>query len=186
VIGMGRNPHRVAPLRPRRPAAILPSVPLPPGSSAPPAQALDAAGAPVALASLAASGPALLFFYKGDCGASDAAAHALPRAATIPGLAVAAVSQDDPSLTGRFARAHRLEPRVRVLVDPEPWAASEAFGVLATPTWILLAPGGRVVAALEGWSRDDVNALAARAASLAGAAPAIVSTPADGPAFRPG
>jgi peroxiredoxin len=165
---------------------MLPAVPVTPGSPAPPAQALDAAGAPVELASLAASGPALLFFYKGDCGASDAAAHALPRAATIPGLAVAAVSQDDAFLTGRFAQAHRLGAPVRVLVDPEPWPASDAYGVLATPTWILLAPGGRVATALEGWSRDDVNALAARAASLAGAPPAVVSTPADGPAFRPG
>jgi peroxiredoxin len=164
---------------------MLPAVPLSPGSSAPPAQALDAAAAPVELAALAASGPALLFFYKGDCGASDAAAHALPRAAAIPGLAVAAVSQDDAFLTERFAQAHRLDA-VRVLVDPEPWPASDAFGVLSTPTWILLARGGRVEAALEGWSRDEVNALAARAASLAGAAPAIVSTPADGPAFRPG
>jgi hypothetical protein len=60
------------------------------------------------------------------------------------------------------------------------------LGVLATPTWVLLAPGGRVDAVLEGWSRDDANALVARAAALAGAPAAVVSRPADGPAFRPG
>jgi hypothetical protein len=38
----------------------------------------------------------------------------------------------------------------------------------------------------EGWSRDDANALAARAAALAGAPAVTVSTAADGPAFRPG
>jgi peroxiredoxin len=143
-------------------------------------------GTPVDLATLAARGPALLFFYKGDCGASDAAAHVLPRAAAIPGLAVAAVSQDDAFLTDVFARSHGLETPVRVLLDPEPWPASDAFGVLSTPTWFLLAPGGRVEAILEGWSRDDANALAAHAAALAEARPVPVSTPADGPAFRPG
>ena len=75
---------------------------------------------------------------------------------------------------------------MRVLVDPEPWPASEAFGVRSTPTWVLLAPGGRVDAVREGWSRDDANALAARAAALAEAPARLVSTPADGPAFRPG
>ncbi|HET8541223.1 MAG TPA: hypothetical protein VFL83_15215 [Anaeromyxobacter sp.] len=161
-------------------------MPLPPGTLAPPASAVSLDGTPVDLPALAAARPALLFFYKGDCAASDAAAHVLPRAAAIGGVAVAAVSQDDAFLTEVFARNHRLAGPVRVLLDPEPWPASDAFGVLSTPTWILLAPGGRVHAVLEGWSRDDANALAARAAALANAAPVVVSTPADGPAFRPG
>jgi hypothetical protein len=51
---------------------------------------------------------------------------------------------------------------------------------------VLLAPGGCVEDVAEGWSRDAVNALAARAAALAGHPAPVVSTPADGPAFRPG
>src|SRR5512133_848184 len=141
-------------------------MPLVPGTPLPPAaRALALDGAPVDLGALAAAGPAILFFYKGDCPASDAAAHVLPRAAAIPGMAaVAAISQDDELLTEAFARTHRLAGPVRVLLDPEPWPASDAFGVLTTPTFVLIAPGGRVDAVLEGWSRDDVNALAARAA----------------------
>ncbi len=173
-------------------------MPVAPGSPAPPAEAfalegapddpgLALAGAPVALDALAAGRPALLFFYKGDCGASDAAAHVLPRLAAVPGLLVAAVSQDAPIDTQVFSNAHRLSSRgVRMLLDPEPWAASDAYEIAATPTFVLLAPDGRVDAVLEGWSRDDANALAARAAALAGAPPPVVSTPADGPAFRPG
>ena len=173
-------------------------MPVAPGSSAPPAQVLALAGEaqdpalaelgePLDLAGLAARGPALLFFYKGDCGASDAAAHVLPRLARVPGLAVAAVSQDPPFDTAVFSGAHGLAMGgVRVVVDPEPWRVSDAYGVLATPTFVLLAAGGRVEAVLEGWSRDDANALATRAAALAGAPPRVVSTPADGPAFRPG
>ncbi len=144
------------------------------------------AGGAVDLAALAGAGPALLFFYGGDCPASVLAAHALPRLASIPGVVVAAVSQDPARETRAFAARNGFGAAVRTLVDPEPWEASHAFGVRVTPTWILLAPGGRVESVAEGWSRDDANALAARAAALAGAPALVVSTPADGPAFRPG
>jgi hypothetical protein len=163
----------------------------PPASAASPAgAALDAlapGAAPVELAGLAAGGPALVFFYRGDCPASEAAAPALPRFAEIPRLAVAAVSQDGAGETVAFARAHGWAPGLRVLVDPEPWATSNAWGVAVTPTFVLLAPGGRVEEVVEGWSRAEANALAARASALAGAPPVVVSSPEDGgPAFRPG
>jgi peroxiredoxin len=161
-------------------------VSVPTGSPAPTATAIAPGGARVDLRALAAGGPALLFFYKGDCGASEAAAHALPRLAAIPGVSVAAVSQDGEAETRRFAAERGLGPPVRVLVDPEPWPASRAYDVFATPTWVLLGPGGRVEAVAEGWSRDEANALATRAAALAGAPAPVVSAPSDGPAFRPG
>ena len=161
-------------------------MPIHPGEAAPAAQVRDLAGGAVDLAAPAAAGPALLFFYKGDCPASGLAAHALPRLAAVPGVAVAVVSQDEDAETRAFASRHGLGEGVAVLVDPAPWRASDAYGVLVTPTWVLLAPGGSVEAVCEGWSRDDANALAARAAALAGALPRVVSTPADGPAFRPG
>jgi hypothetical protein len=71
--------------------------------------------------------------------------------------------------------------------DPPPWRASDAFGVRATPTWVLLDASGRVAATAEGWSRAEANALARHAVRLAGAPPAEVAP--DGgpePAFRPG
>jgi peroxiredoxin len=157
-----------------------------PGDAAPAARVRDLGGRALDLAGLAAARPALLFFYKGDCPASGVAAHALPRlAAAVPGVAVAAVSQDGDADARAFAASHGLAG-VSVLVDEAPYPASDAFGVLVTPTWLLLAPGGRVDAVAEGWSRDDANALAARAAALAGAPAPVVSTAADGPGFRPG
>jgi hypothetical protein len=139
------------------------------------------------VASLAARGPALLFFYKGDCSASEAAAHVLPRLAAVAGLAVLAISQDGPEDTDAFSRAHRLAAGgVRMIVDPEPWPASVEYGVAITPTFVLLAPGGKVEARFEAWSRDDANALAAKAAALVGAPAPVVSTAADGPTFQPG
>jgi hypothetical protein len=161
-------------------------VPLAPGSPAPRAVVTALEGGPVDLAVLGAGGAAVLFVYKGECGASEAAAHALPRLAAVPGVAVAAVSQDRAPETRAFAAAHGWSAPVRVLLDLEPWPASTALDVAATPTFILLGPDGRVADVLEGWSRDAANALAARAAALAGAPAPVVSTPADGPAFRPG
>ena len=148
---------------------------------------LDLGGAGSELATLAAGRPALVFFYKGECAASDLAAGVLPRFAAIsPRLAVIAASQDDPVATRAFAEAHGWSD-VQVRCDREPWPASDAFGVRATPTWFLLDGSGAVVGAAEGWSRDDVNGLAREAARLAGAPPVDVA-PGDGslPAFRPG
>lgn len=111
----------------------------------------------------------------------------LPRFGAVPGLAVAAVSQDDLEATRAFAAASGWAVRVRVLRDPKPWPASDACGVRATPSWVLVAPGGRVEMVAEGWCRDDANALAAAAARLAGAPAQVVSRP-DGPepALHPG
>jgi len=161
-------------------------VPLAPGAAAPLVRLVDLGGREIAPS---AARPALLFFYKGECAASDVAARVLPRFAAVPGLAVLAVSQDEPEPTRAFAAAHGWSSAAGLDVrrDPEPWPASDAFAVRATPTWILLDAAGRVVLVSEGWSRDDANALAREAARLAGA-PAPVVAPDDGslPQFRPG
>ena len=161
-------------------------MPLAPGSALPAVAVTDLDGREAPLARLAA-GPALLFFYKADCPATAVAAGVLPRFAGIPGLAVCAISQDEAGLTRRFAMENGWGGAVRTLLDPEPWPASHACAMRATPTWILVAPGGRVEMVAEGWSRDDANALAAAAARLTGSSPLTVSRP-DGPepALRPG
>jgi hypothetical protein len=162
-------------------------MPIAPGTRLPEVAAHTLDGAPAPFAALAVSGPALLLVYKGDCAASVIAAGVLPRFAAVRGLNLAALSQDDGEETRRFAAASGWGAAVAVLRDAEPWAASDALGILVTPTWILAAPGGRVEAVEEGWSRDAANRLAARAAALAGADPVVVAAP-DGaePPFRPG
>lgn len=162
-------------------------MPVAPGSLAPAAETLTLAGEAADLEALAALGPALLFFYKGDCEASAASAHAVARLAAIPGLTVAAVSQDGEEETLAFAAEHRFGPaRVWLLRDPPPWPASTAYGIDVTPTWVLLGRSARVEAVAEGWSRDEANALAAKATALLGQPAPRVSSPEDGPAFRPG
>lgn len=157
------------------------------GERAPAAIADDLSGEAVELAGLWRDGPALLFFYKAGCPTSPLAAHVLGRFTAIPGLRVAAVSQDDADEADAFASEHGFGAAVTVLVDPSPWDASMAFGLVTTPTFFLVKQGGELVARVPGWSRKDANVLAARAAALLGASPITVSFEGDpGPAFKPG
>jgi len=167
----------------------MPDLPttLEPGRRLPPCVAREEDGASVPLASLAAGGPVLLFVYKADCPATAVAGPVLPRFAGLTGLGLVAVSQDGEAETFGFAQACGWEGTVRVLRDPEPWRASDALGARVTPTWVLLERGGRIAGAAEGWSREDINGLAATAAALLGRPPLEVSSEGGGePPWRPG
>lgn len=161
-------------------------MPLAPGTALPPVQVQDLGGGKLPLSGLG-TGPALLFFHKADCPATAVAAKVLPRFTRVPGLLVAAVSQDDAEETRALAAASGWLGGVVALRDPDPWPASRAIGMRSTPTWLLVAPGGRIEMVAEGWSRDDANALAAAAAQLTGSPPLVVSR-GDGPepAWQPG
>jgi peroxiredoxin len=157
------------------------------GRRLPAARARDEDGAAVPLPGLADDGPVLLFVYKADCPATALAGPVLPRFARLAGLALVAISQDDEADTAGFAEACGWAGAVRVLRDPEPWRASDALGARVTPTWVLVERGGRIAAAAEGWSRNDVNGLAASAAALLGVPALVVSVEGGAePAWRPG
>ena len=144
-------------------------------------------GTAVRLDLLAADGPVLLFVYKADCPATAVAGPVLPRFAGLDGLGLVAVSQDDDHETFGFAQACGWEGAVRVLRDPEPWRASDSLGARVTPTWVLLERGGRIAGAAEGWSREDVNGLATKAAALLGLPPLEISVEGGRePPWRPG
>lgn len=162
-------------------------MPLSPGEQAPPAVAADLSGRPSPLAP-ADGRPRLLLFHRAGCGASEVAGSVLPRFGALPGLDVVAVSQDPAAVAAAAFGADRgIAPAVRVAVDAPPFAASDAFRVRSTPTWVLLDGRGTVVAVAEGWSRDDANAIAEAAARLCGAAPVVVAPPGGAePALRPG
>lgn len=64
---------------------------------------------------------------------------------------------------------------------------SRAYGVQTVPTLVLINPDGDVDETTEGWTRDGVNALAARLGELTGGPTGPVSTPEDGlPPHKPG
>ena len=67
------------------------------------------------------------------------------------------------------------------------YEVSRAYDVRTVPTLVLVGPGGEVERVAEGWTRDGVNAVAARLGELTGGSTNPVSTPGDGlPPFKPG
>lgn len=128
-----------------------------------------------------ATGPALLFVFQADCEASTHAARALARIAErlLPrGLVVAGLSQDDEATAAAFAATHGLGA-IDLCVDADSLMASSALEIERTPT-AYLVDEGRIVVAIEGWSRHDYNALAVRAAELVGSEAPSASARGDG------
>jgi hypothetical protein len=131
------------------------------------------------------SGPHALVFYKVTCGVTKMATPAIERLArAYPGLVVG-VGQDPPADLEAFASEFGLSfPQVP---DLEPYAASDAYGILSAPTAIAVDGDGTVAAVAESWDRPAWNRLSAVLADLAGLPAVEVSEPADGlPDFKPG
>ena len=130
----------------------------------------------------------LLFFFKHDCATCDLTAPVIERihrGLSSAGLRLLGISQDDPRLTGAFAERHGLT--FPCALDAE-LAMSETYGFDAVPALVLAGPDGMLLASSEGWVKDEVESLVARAAARCGAeAPAIGSPDhAPLPAMRPG
>ena len=67
------------------------------------------------------------------------------------------------------------------------YEVSRAYGVQTVPTLVLVNAEGEVDHVTEGWTRDGVNAVAARLGELTGGPAGPVSTPEDGlPPHKPG
>lgn len=91
-------------------------------------------------------------------------------------LQVVAVSQDDPRETREFNK--HLGVGVATLYDPPPWKASEALGLSAVPTFLLVGSDGVIRDSAVGFQKQKMEAFAGRAAELAGRP--------KQPLFRPG
>ena len=114
---------------------------------------------------LGGSGTGLALYIRADCPASEWAAQAVGRIAEKlqpKGLVVVGVSQDDAGDAAGFAAVNGMGTVV-LCTDSGSYMASDAVALGRTPT-AFLVDQGRIVVSLEGWSRHDYNALAARAA----------------------
>ena len=123
-------------------------------------------------------GPAVLVFFKVTCPVCQLAAPKVQLLAN-GGARVVAVGEDPPEKLEKYAA--KYGQRVPTVSEDPPYAVSEAFGLDAVPTVILVGTDGVIIDAVAGWDRDGWN----RVATTAGAGP--VSEAGDGlPAFRPG
>jgi len=133
-------------------------------------------------------GEALYAFFHTECPTSEIAIPFLERLRSIGegrGLAVLAVSQDDPSDTAGVRR--RLGIAIETLYDPPPWKASEALGLVSVPTFVSVGRGGRVEKVVVGLQKERLEAYAEQAAALAGRPSRPFFRPDENvPAIRPG
>jgi peroxiredoxin len=100
-------------------------------------------------------------------------------------FSIVAVTQDDPAKTRAFAE--RLDTRLDTLYDREPWPASDALGLTTVPTLFRVGADGVIAETFAGFDRARLQALAGRAAALAGKpAPELFRASDHAPPFKPG
>jgi len=133
------------------------------GSHAPEFRLERLGGGEAALADLLAAGPALLAFFKISCPVCQMTLPFLERIQVGGGLRIYGISQNDARDTREFARHYGL--RFPMLLDSEDkrFPASNAYGISHVPTTFLVEPDGMVGRVIEGWIKEDILWLGARA-----------------------
>jgi peroxiredoxin len=119
-------------------------------------------GGEVSLADLLAGGPVLLAFFKISCPVCQLLVPHLERIHQAGTLPIYGVSQNLAGATEEFNRAFGVS--FPVLLDPEyRFPASNAFGITHVPTLFLVEADGVVAQVIDGWDREAIRRLGARA-----------------------
>ena len=158
------------------------------GATAPDFSLRGIDGETYALSDALSRGPVVLVFFKTTCGTCDLAfpyVNRLLDAYPGDGWSLWAVAQDPPAEAGRYASTFGMT--YPVLPDADGYAVSKAYDPPATPTLFLIDRRGDVVQETAGFSKADLNSLAAALAERLAAEPAVIAPAGDGnPDFKPG
>ena len=133
------------------------------GHTAPAFQLTQLKGGRKSLEEILEKGPALLVFYKISCPVCQLTAPYLERLAGGQKLQVIGISQDNASSTQSFNQ--RFGVTYPTLLDEHDngYAASNAFGISSVPSLFLVEQDGNIATAFNGFSKQDIAALAERA-----------------------
>ena len=131
------------------------------------------------------AGPTALVFYKVTCPVCQMAA---PKVAALedayPGHVVG-LGQDPEAELASFDAAHGFG--APSFADVAPYEVSNAYGIVAVPTLVLVDRDGVVRDVVQSWDREGYNRVARELAESTGLPLVEPSDAADGlPAFRPG
>lgn len=151
---------------------------IPAGTTAPAIVLNDLDGNRMRLADALKKGPVLVAFFKVNCTTSQFTLPFLQRIYESYGgsnFTLWGISQNHRKDTQRFTK--RFGITFPVLVDGKGYPASNGYGLTNSPTLFLILPGGRIHVNCIGFSKAELESIAAEAARTTGK-PAI-------PLFRP-
>ena len=129
------------------------------GDFAPGFELVNLDGGSVTLADLLPAGPVLLAFYKVTCPVCQLTLPFLERIHAGAVLPIYAVSQNEPADTREFNAEFGLTLPTLLDTEEAGYPASNAYGVSHVPTMFLVGVDGRIERVIEGWNRDEIEAL---------------------------
>ncbi|HKW87589.1 MAG TPA: TlpA disulfide reductase family protein [Candidatus Acidoferrales bacterium] len=133
-------------------------------------------------------GPVLAAFYKISCPVCQFTLPFLERIHQSYGDAKVTfwgVSQDKAQDTKDFSAEYGV--KFSSLVDADGYKATKQFGLTNVPSIFLIQPDGTVHTASIGFSKKDLETMAAEIAKASGKAPQPLFRPGENvPAFKPG
>jgi peroxiredoxin len=161
------------------------------GQAAPPFRLDGVDGKKYALTEALARGPVLAAFFKVACPTCQ---YTFPfierifqqlRSAGAKDFEVWGICQDNASHSREFAKEYGIT--FPVLLDDEPYALSQEYGLQFVPTLFLIAPDGRVEIASDGFSKIDLLSIQRRLAEHKSVQlPALFQPREKVPEFKPG
>ncbi|MFZ3216944.1 MAG: TlpA disulfide reductase family protein [Candidatus Acidiferrales bacterium] len=161
---------------------------LPAGATAPAFSLQSLDGEKRDLADALKKGPVVAAFFKVSCPTCQFTAPFLQRLHETYGGAkftLWGISQDDAADTREFYREFEVE--FPALIDAKGYPVSNQYGLTNVPTIFLIAPDGKIQESCVGFSRTDLERIAAAAASATGARPTALFKPGEVvPDYKPG
>jgi peroxiredoxin len=141
------------------------------GTQAPDFNLTSIDGKPFSLQDALAQGPVVAAFSKVSCPVCQYAFPFLDRIYKNYGgrkVTFVGISQNDKKDTSNFMKQFGVTFPV-LLDDTKTFRVSNAYGLTTVPTIFWIAPDGEVQVSSVGWSRQDVEEIARRAAETNGA-----------------
>jgi peroxiredoxin len=161
---------------------------LSPGKPAPPISLTTIDGKKVSLAEALAKGPVLAAFFKVSCPVCQFTFPFLERMHAMFGaehFTFWAISQNDAEDTRAFIEKYGV--KFPALLDEKGYPVSNQFGLTNVPTMFLIAPDGKIQISSVGFSKADLEKIAAAAARANGKSAQPLFKPADAvPEYKPG
>src|SRR6202044_2183688 len=161
---------------------------LTPGKTAPPISLKTLTGETATLQEALKKGPVVAAFFKVSCPTCQFAAPYLERLHETYGgekFTFWGISQDDAQDTREFLQEFDVE--FPTLIDEDGYPVSNQYGITNVPSVFLISSDGKIQESSVGFSKKDLEKIAAAAARAANTPPTSFFKPGEViPDFKPG